>query len=333
MSLSATSLHEPTPVAGTALQTHLMYYVLSFIAVALTVSTPNTRLWNSKEGAEYAWIQDPETLNSECLAELLVAQVVAVVLFVCVQGSNPGYIDKEMMEEITAREEQNGEDDEVGLITGDIEMSDVTRRSTGDDPEDVSDEGRNTWHGGNELGDTYKGCTRKHCQECNFAPPLRAHHCKTCGHCVATFDHHCFFLNTCVGERNHCRFLTYAISQLVTCAIAVSIITSTNVPKSQVLGHHTYLEYSGMFLVACLFVLPMTAFVSCITGSHAFFALGNVTTFECGKGAEHVDYLKGTKDCDLPFSRVSLEAEREHTRANCISYPACCSPQGSLARG
>ena len=38
---------------------------------------------------------------------------------------------------------------------------------------------------------------------------------------------------------------------------------------------------------------------------HTVLALGNVTSFEVG-GGEDIDYLKGTKECDLPFSRVSF---------------------------
>lgn len=33
-------------------------------------------------------------------------------------------------------------------------------------------------------------------------------------------------------------------------------------------------------------------------------ALANMTSFECAKGPERVWYLRGTRDCDLPFSQV-----------------------------
>lgn len=33
-------------------------------------------------------------------------------------------------------------------------------------------------------------------------------------------------------------------------------------------------------------------------------ALANLTSFECAKGPERVWYLRGTRDCDLPFSQV-----------------------------
>lgn len=37
--------------------------------------------------------------------------------------------------------------------------------------------------------------------------------------------------------------------------------------------------------------------------AHSVFAITNLTTFEAGKGPKHIDYLEGTKQCDLPFSR------------------------------
>jgi palmitoyltransferase len=327
MSLSGVSLHEPPEPAPSnpRFTSYCTYLSLSFIANALTISVPNTRLWGNLDEPKYAWVQDSRTLVWEVLVLLLFTQLLAVVLFVCVQGSNPGYIQRNHLEEIEQRENAEGSFDEVGLIAGGIELSDRRRHgggecSGGDDGDggdnDGGDndgdntptplEGRNTWHGGNELGTTHRSIYRKHCQTCNLTPPLRSHHCKTCNRCVATFDHHCFFLNTCIGERNHCRFLMYCLAQTACCGVALSIVFSTNVDKRRMVGGHTYLESSGMTLLACLFILPMTAFAAIVTGSHVWFAAANVTTFECGKGSENIDYLKGTKDCDLPFSRVSV---------------------------
>lgn len=31
----------------------------------------------------------------------------------------------------------------------------------------------------------------------------------------------------------------------------------------------------------------------------------NITTFELAGGSTNIDYLQGTKECDLPFSKVS----------------------------
>lgn len=37
-------------------------------------------------------------------------------------------------------------------------------------------------------------------------------------------------------------------------------------------------------------------------GFHTFLMLGNTTSYEIGKGTDDVGYLKGTEECDLPFS-------------------------------
>ena len=141
----------------------------------------------------------------------------AFIAYWCVQGSDPGYITSSQVSTIEDRVERGIGLDEVALITGngegggEYEMGDLRgRRKTGgedggadDDEEEEAEgnlEGRMTWHGGRELGDTYRGYQRKYCQTCNYRPPLRSHHCKVCDRCVATFDHHCFFINTCIGE-------------------------------------------------------------------------------------------------------------------------------------
>jgi len=140
--------------------------------------------------------------------------------------------------------------DEVALITGegsssgDVEMR--VRRNNGGDgdevEEDVHLEGRLTWHGGAELGSTYKGYLRKCCSVCSMTPPLRSHHCKICDRCVATFDHHCFFINTCIGERNHCRFLLYCAAQAAACWVSVSIVNSGHVGSKHIPASSTWLE-------------------------------------------------------------------------------------------
>jgi palmitoyltransferase len=306
----------PSPPSNPRFSTYCTYLASSLVALLLTVSTPNTRLWSGSPDPALAWVQDGRTLSGEVLAELLAAQLLALLLLVCVQGSDPGYVDEGHVEEMRAREER-GEDDLVGLVAGEdddergadpadvgVELTGMSKRcATAGGGESLAEEGRNTWHGGPELGATHRGAFRKHCPDCNFAPPLRSHHCKACGRCVATFDHHCFFLNTCVGERNHCRFLLFVLAQAACCAVAAGIVTSTHVGKHEAPPARTYLAGSGLAVISCVYILPLLAFATVLGCSHVWFALANVTTFECGKGPENVDYLRGTKDCDLPFSR------------------------------
>ena len=60
------------------------------------------------------------------------------------------------------------------------------------------------------------------------------------------------------------------------------------------------------------------------THIHTFLALVNMTIFKCGKGSTHIDYLSGTQDMDILFSKVS-----SYLRKNPIilQYILLCSSQ------
>jgi len=52
-------------------------------------------------------------------------------------------------------------------------------------------------------------------------------------------------------------------------------------------------------------------------------ALVNMTTFKCGKGSTHIDYLSGTQDMDILFSKViSYLKDNETQLYSNISYYA-----------
>ena len=59
-----------------------------------------------------------------------------------------------------------------------------------------------------------------------------------------------------------------------------------------------------MVIVSSLYIWPLAIFSTVMFVIHSCLAVGNVTTFEVGGGADNIDYLKGTKECDLPFSKV-----------------------------
>ena len=75
-----------------------------------------------------------------------------------------------------------------------------------------------------------------------------------------------------------------------------------------------------------LYFLAFAAIAIWVTHTHihTFLALVNMTIFKCGKGSTHIDYLSGTQDMDILFSKVS-----SYLRKNPIilQYILLCSSQ------
>lgn len=141
----------------------------------------------------------------------------------------------------------------------------------------------------------------KYCDTCHLYPPIRSHHCRQCDRCVATFDHHCTFIGTCIGERNHCRFYSFLTFQTLGFVTCISIVNSSTAATMSI---DTSPWHYLSVLAIKVYLYPLTFISLILWFSHSWFALCNVTTFECGKGSRHIDYLSGTKLCDTPFSRV-----------------------------
>mmetsp|Transcript_23660 Transcript_23660/g.35081 ORF Transcript_23660/g.35081 Transcript_23660/m.35081 type:complete len:454 (+) Transcript_23660:68-1429(+) len=147
---------------------------------------------------------------------------------------------------------------------------------------------------------------RKICRTCHIAPPLRAHHCKLCNKCVATFDHHCGFINTCIGERNHCRFYWFLIFQAMGFWKCCHIVGSSQIGIvcfiNESCGSHLGGVDFGVVTIAKIYLYFLTLMATMMAIVHTWLMLTNGTTFELEK-REHVEYLKGSELCDLPFSR------------------------------
>lgn len=259
------------------------YVIASLVAVLLSYGCPGTRMWNGDLTSDgYG------SLNKECLVELLVSFAVLMISFFSVQDSDPGYLNSEIISRLFEDTDDLLSGTNDGPEDADVEVS-VFRRHHHNDTREREE----------SLDKPFQSLRRKVCEKCQFEPPLRSHHCKICNRCVATFDHHCTFTGTCIGERNHCRFWWFLSCQLLGFVTCCSIVRSSSVKVMDAF------DSSAGFLVfsAKLYLYPLTVSASAMLFVHTIHSLGNTTTFELGKGSKHIDYLKGTKICDFPFSK------------------------------
>jgi len=281
----------------------LRYLAASITAVLLTYYCPQTTL------------RKDAVIDSACTAGLVVRFVATLISLLCVHNSNPGYLTAEIVEDVCQ---------EDGMTLLGYEEKDKENETT--DPNDgTPTEERNRSSEVTKRGKTtliakdeqtpfslaldnpiplFSGTRRKICRTCDFASPLRSHHCRFCNKCVATFDHHCHFIGTCIGERNHCRFWMFVLIQTLSFWYCSSVIVGSS-----------SLSFWGIFFakrenlpnfiivfLAKLYLVPLTFASAAILAIHTFFLVTNRTTFECGK-VEHIDYLRGTRPADCPFSR------------------------------
>ena len=216
------------------------------------------------------------------LVKLTVATALLVVSFFDLQGSDPGFISRDLMERLDRAE--------GGESRRDAEQQGFLDSSIGGNGELGSDS--NDGHG--RIPQLYPHTRRKRCEICGISPPLRSHHCRVNRRCVATFDHHCGFLNTCIGERNHFRFWLFVGLNLVCSHGAMGILAS----RYRIRGG-VWLAINVASRLYVGFILLSAALLWII---HTVIAVSNVTTFEMTKGTD-IDYLRGTKMFDCPFGR------------------------------
>jgi DHHC palmitoyltransferase len=280
----------------------IRFIMLSTFGLVIGMSCPGTALYRTADPAT----NDAEFIPSEFILGGILINLLAIASFFMVSGSDPGYLSAEILENLEDNDQQGLLENKDDHDATQCEEEHVGLRSTAgserNSPTHIIDNG---------INDTplFQGTRRRFCTTCQLAPPLRAHHCKECNRCVATFDHHCHFLGTCIGERNHCRFWGFLLIQVVCFGIACHLLGTAQ------LGFTTLLfpTRDGPPWTASLHVIVAKSyfyflrFVVCtLWVIHTWFALSNTTTFEASKGTSHIDYLTGTKACDLPFSKVSF---------------------------
>jgi hypothetical protein len=239
------------------------------------------------------------------------------------QGSNPGVLTNEIIERLDALDggENKCAEDENNAMNINYDME---RRTFLDPPTPSSlsplDLTTNSESNisRNKLSNTlYRSTRRKYCDKCQFYPPLRSHHCSNCNACIATFDHHCNFLGTCIGERNHWRFWWFLVLNVCTLKICLDIVNSSTLTLSAFVYDQGSSASSSsddlklglgtaISMAAKLYMYPIFFISSILLTIHTLLPIGNVTTFEFTKGAEHIDYLRGTRVMDFPFGRGGL---------------------------
>lgn len=265
------------------------------------------------------------SLNLQVLFIQILWIIALIASFNRLQGSNPGVLTKEIMErlddeedEVNSLEHENNTGNSDGLERRNfLEQSPPTPSSSS--PLDLATISDNTISQNIHSDTLYRSTRRKYCDKCQFYPPLRSHHCSTCNACIATFDHHCHFVGTCIGERNHWRFWIFIVLNVVAVKVSLDIVSSSSlslrafvysqgsssannsISEDLKLGLGTAIK-----IIAKLYMYPIFFVASTLLIIHTLLAIGNCTTFEFTKGAEHIDYLRGTRVMDFPFGRDGL---------------------------
>lgn len=288
----------------------LRYLSACTAAVLLTYACPLAPTKTAT--ADEIWQEEQHQLT----IKLIVMYVATLSAFFFIFQSNPGYLEADIVEHVCQddgltllgyekeEEEEVHDDADETKLPSTTTTSDITRRSNAAPLPSFAD-------ALSAPPPLFRGTRRKVCTICDFAPPLRSHHCKFCKKCVATFDHHCHFIGTCIGERNHCRFWAFVAIQTMSFWTCSHYVSNLGVGFWASLFSQS-MSYETILIVAAkLYLYPLTFTSTTIFVMHTLFVFTNKTTFECGKGPEHIDYLQGTRYTDTPFSRGMLANMRQ----------------------
>jgi hypothetical protein len=301
----------------------LRYWLTVSFALLLTLVCPRSILYaNHNAGAA----SNHSSFQILTAIPILVIYLLSLISFWMVHDSDPGYLTAEIVESmclpdeisllVRCDEEEGGNNDATENAPQDYinKSNDTNSKVTDNSPSAkmeplanhdetnvdlLANPSRTSDH---EDDSFFRGTRRKRCDMCQFDPLIRSHHCRVCDRCVACFDHHCQFLGTCIGERNHCRFWWFLVVQTVACSTLVHVVGSSSLGVTS-LWHNQHVSESVMVILIKIYVYPLWIAALFLLGTHTFFAMANLTTFECNKGAR-IDYLRGTTEMDLPFSKV-----------------------------
>lgn len=125
-SASAQATHKFIPIAGTPLlppvleswskrKARIRYFGYVVFVMFLTIGCPGTTLWNDESHSTYFTRTPYASFCLKCLLRILGVVGSVLVSYLMVQGSNPGYLYKEMMDHKFDHPEEQGEDEEILL--------------------------------------------------------------------------------------------------------------------------------------------------------------------------------------------------------------------------
>lgn len=202
--------------------------------------------------------QFPSTIN---VNYIIPGVLFAGIMFFSIQGTDPGYLSSKVLE-----------DPEIGLGS-------PSRRNSGEALAGIA--------AGGGVNDS---CMK--CEKCSILVPIRSHHCIHCNKCVATYDHHCTLIGTCIGEKNHCRFWWLLFSHFILILHDLKCMSMSKHTEGSV-----YYDIVGSIAsVVWLFLFFLWLFIVVLLVLHTWLMISNMTGYECFKGSENIEYLKGMKE-------------------------------------
>lgn len=286
------------------------YVSFATTAVVVTLTCPGgTRLWVTS------------ALQWNAVLQVILMYLLTVFGFVVIHFSDPGFLTAEILANLQdgvqlltgyCGDEEKKEDDAIVINEILDPLAPPSATNSYDDSKMINDSDQKEGYDDEHV--YFRGTRRTPCEICQLAPPLRSHHCKLCNRCVATFDHHCGLVGVCIGERNHCRFLWFLLVQLRAFLVCCNVVGSSKLGLSTLLLHGTFSWEALRVFAAKSYLYPLTAAAMTMLAIHTLLAISSTTTFEFSKGPRHLEYLKGTRDMDLPFSKGFLD--------NILSF--CC---------
>ena len=104
----------------------------------------------------------------------------------------------------------------------------------------------------------------------------------------------------------HDRFHDPLLTDCLSGHAGVKIVKSATGTAIKNTTNGSYASANALIIFSSIYVWPLALFATFMLVVHTWMAVTNSTTFEITKGGEGgIDYLQGTKECDLPFSNVS----------------------------